>query len=624
MHKTNNSFLFKYFLPGFIAVLYLGIFYTLVDNSFFIWDDHEFLFDDIITKNNLFGFLFNQHYGLYHPTTTLFIKINYLIHSNNPLLLHALSIVIHLFNSILVLKLIKYFVKNKIASLVGFFIYLFHPLNVEVVAWLTSIKDLIYVSFSMLSLLYYTNYVLIKKFSLKHYLVLFLFTSLSLLSKPQAIILPFLFLGFDYYSGRKIKKIVIYEKIPFLIIALFVFMVNLYIRTNLYTNSSSIDITFIGRIAVIFYSFIHYLINSVYPSDLSIFYPYPFRTTAEIKPYYYYYLVLFLVLFSLFLYNIYRKGNKKVILLTVMGILSLLPVIQIFMISESIVNDRYSYFFLIPVAIFFSYLTEILIKFKNKIWKTLIFIVLTAFLISLTLFTYQRVKLWETPFLLFSNDYRNYSNSEILANTLGTLYLKKKMPDSAIILFDKSIAISPVYPQAHYNKGVAFETKNQINNAIDEYNKAIIQKIDFLLPLYRLSNIYYENKNYVNSMKYLNIYSKYGGTEAKAWNLRSKLNYLSGDIHLAIKNSIIAIKQEPDNTRFLYNLALSFGANNSYNKSIDILNKIIIIDNSFHQAYYLRGLVKIYTGQDGCRDLLMAKSLGNKLAEKAINKFCLK
>jgi tetratricopeptide (TPR) repeat protein len=61
-----------------------------------------------------------------------------------------------------------------------------------------------------------------------------------------------------------------------------------------------------------------------------------------------------------------------------------------------------------------------------------------------------------------------------------------------------------------------------------------------------------------------------------------------------------------------------------YNEAVSEYTKAIKINNNFPSAYYNRGLVEIFLGlkEDGCLDLKKAAELGEKEANKMIQKYC--
>src|SRR5690606_22052216 len=127
----------------------------------------------------------------------------------NATVFHALNLIIHLVNVLLVFRLI--FLLSGRDKWVAAFVALFfgiHPMHVESVAWISELKDMLYSLFFLAGLLVYYK-------SLQHVrpnirsrtavLILFLF---SLLSKPAAVIFPFVLLLLDYFHGRKLTRAV--------------------------------------------------------------------------------------------------------------------------------------------------------------------------------------------------------------------------------------------------------------------------------------------------------------------------------------------------------------------------------------------------------------------------------
>ena len=61
---------------------------------------------------------------------------------------------------------------------------------------------------------------------------------------------------------------------------------------------------------------------------------------------------------------------------------------------------------------------------------------------------------------------------------LGTALQAKNQLDEAIAEYRKAIELDPKYAPAHYNLGNALRAKNQLDEAIAEYKKAIDLQAD--------------------------------------------------------------------------------------------------------------------------------------------------
>ncbi len=194
MHlKDYKSKSYRVLFISAIVIVFILSCYELLFSGYFIWDDKSFLFDDIITTKPWLSLLTVSHYGLYHPLTTGFVKLGFLIFKNDSMYLHAILLLIHITNSFIVLKITKLLEFNNIVQILIFAIFLFHPNNIESYAWLTSIKDLLAGFFVLSAICYYLKFRenILKGYN-RHSIILILLSVAAILSKPTAIYLPFI------------------------------------------------------------------------------------------------------------------------------------------------------------------------------------------------------------------------------------------------------------------------------------------------------------------------------------------------------------------------------------------------------------------------------------------------
>lgn len=110
---------------------------------------------------------------------------------------HAVSLLVHVLNVLLVFGLLRRIVRNDWAAFAGAALFALHPVQVEAVAWVSGLTDLLGAFFSLLALgafLCYRETGQRTQFALAT-----LWFVLALLSKPSAVILPLLALILDHW-----------------------------------------------------------------------------------------------------------------------------------------------------------------------------------------------------------------------------------------------------------------------------------------------------------------------------------------------------------------------------------------------------------------------------------------
>jgi 4-amino-4-deoxy-L-arabinose transferase-like glycosyltransferase len=143
---------------------------------------------------------------------------------------------------------------------------------VESVAWVSERKDVLYTLFFLLSLIKYWRFLTNGKN--KNIIYSFLFFALSILSKPAAIILPFVLVLLDYWYGRKFTKRIVLEKVPFLLVSIVFAVLTFNIQSK--TAIASLDFYPLWtRFFFATYSAMIYIVRFFVPYPLSAFHPFP-------------------------------------------------------------------------------------------------------------------------------------------------------------------------------------------------------------------------------------------------------------------------------------------------------------------------------------------------------------
>jgi tetratricopeptide (TPR) repeat protein len=617
--SLNKSERIRIALLFIVIAFFIFSCYDLLFSGYFIWDDKTFLFDEIITGKSWKSLFTDGHYGLYHPVTTAFIRLTYLLFNNESIYLHALNLFIHIVNSLLFLNILYQFKVNFKIIIFVFPLFLFHPHNIETYAWLASIKDLI-ASFFVLSAVYY--YLKFRELILKgynrHSIILIILSVAAILAKPTAVYLPFIIYlieaGFQKRYFHKANLHLLYILIP---VAAFVVIYNYYIRVSTSSVFMLAEFSFYERILIAGINIAEYTLSSLALRPPSVFYPYPFEPGAS-SAYSLYLIPLLLLVIPYFALSRISRFNYT--LLLGIGLLLLLPVLQLVPIGESVRNDRYMYLF---IAYMLFMVAMIIPRFIDKIGKQkkwLPLLLLVA-LLSLTIIRYfDRIKHWNDQKELFTTDFTRHSNSEVLANTLGVLYLNTGNQEKAIEYLEMAIHLDGKYAKAYTNLGKAYRKMGEPGKAIPLFIRSILL-IPFQFESYHeLSATYYTQGNYRQADSVLNV--RFDKNNDQSLNLLGKIKYRLGEVDKSIELYSSALKIRKSEY-YLYDLAISYGKTGDYNKSLSLINEALNLNNKFAEAYYLKGVILAQKGEDPCSNFHKALSLGYEEARDMIQRFCL-
>jgi protein O-mannosyl-transferase len=530
-------------------LLTLIVYFPSLFNGITNWDDNVYAGNSYLkslSPANIVNLFSLYVAGNYHPLALLSLGIDHYIGGGNPFMFHFTNLLLHLLNTILVFLLVKRLTRNNLLAVFTFILFGVHTLHVESVAWISERKDVLYAFFYLLSLIFYLSHASGRK--RLNYWVSLLFFLLSSFSKGQAvtiiIVLPFI----DYVMDRKwFSMKVLLEKLPFLILAL-IFAVVAFRAQESAGALNKLYFTLPERFAFASFGFVQYLIKSVFPIGLSIFYPFPPRLTDGSIPSFYWFFVVAFPLFFTGFYFLFKRSKIYALGLG-MFFLTLLPVLQFIPVGGSLMADRYFYIPSVGLLLCFGLgLTAI----RNTRIRYAVFILFALFLSGLS---FARCMVWKDSIILWSDVISKYDYIEDAYYHRGIAYGNNGQWDKAIADYSRVIAINPKHKVAYSNRGAAYENLGQWEKAIADCSGAI--KID---PKYTEA---YSNR----SIAYANL----------------------GQWARAIADCSKAISIDPKYTDAYYNRSVVYGNLRQWDKEVADCSRIIEIDPKYASAYYNRG-----------------------------------
>ena len=370
-------------------------------------------------------------------------------------------------------------------------IFAFHPLNVESVAWIAERKNVLSTLFWLLTMWAYIHYA--EKPTIKRYVLVFLFLTLGLMSKPMLVTLPFVFLLLDYWPLRRFKlgqerdrNIVlekntakeldffglVLEKIPLFLLSIGSSIITVYLQ-NIGGALRSIDMLSLQtRLINAMVSYVEYLGKMVWPSGLSILYPHPGNALPLWQG-----ILCGMVLVGITIISIRLIRKAPYIAVGWFWYLgTLVPVIGIVQVGGQAMADRFTYIPLIGMFIIIAWGVPELIskwRYKEKALSVSAGIIILALLIT----TWRQVSYWENSITIFKHATRvtdkKYPNFSLAYNNLGIALYAKGKNQEAISHYKMAIKTKPAQAKAYYNLGIALNAERKNEEAISWYKKAI-------------------------------------------------------------------------------------------------------------------------------------------------------
>jgi len=422
----------------------------------------------------------------WHPLTWLSHMLDCQIFGLNPSAHHWTSLLFHMANSLLL-----FFIFNKMTGTIwrsAFVAALFalHPLHVESVAWISERKDLLSTFFGLISIAAYVKYAQEKR--PVSYLLCILFLGLGLMAKPMLVTFPFVLLLLDFWPlkrftgenygaprngatavfSRKNLFPLIGEKIPLFILVIFMSITTITAQHSKGAVQTLEYFPFHFRIYNALITYVTYIVKTVWPSHLSIFYPHPGNTLLlwQVAG------AALLLIGITVLAVVFLKRYPYVAVGWFWYLGTLVPVIGFVQVGTQAMADRYTYIPLTGLFIIAVWgIASLLEKWKHAraIAVTLAVIIISA----LGVRTAVQVGFWQNNVSLYTNAIRVNHRNDLAHNNLGVALDAIEKHDRAISHYRKSVEINPLNVDAFNNLANALADKERLGEAEKYYRKAL-------------------------------------------------------------------------------------------------------------------------------------------------------
>jgi len=210
-------------------------------------------------------------------------------------------------------------------------------------------------------------------------------------------------------------------------------------------------------------------------------------------------------------------------------------------------------------------------------------------LLLLSMATWQRNLVWRDKVSLWSDCVEKSPNKYRPHSHLGHALLEKGLIDEALMQFKKALEISPDSAEAHMNLGLSLFKAGKTKDAAAEYRTAIRIDPTQASAHNNLGVLFFEqgliDKAVAEYRKALKIDPRF----AHAHHNLGKAFEVSGMTDRAIKEYLLAIQLDPYYAHAYYNLGYIYGNKGSIDKAIDLFQKAIEINPSWADARYNLG-----------------------------------
>ncbi len=442
----------------------------------------------------------------WHPLTWLSHALDCQFFYLDPAGHHGTNVVLHLLNVLLLFWVLQSATGSVGRSAMVAAVFALHPINVESIAWVAERKNLLSMLFFLLALAAYHWYA--ERPHIGRYVLCAFLFMLGLMSKPQAITLPFVLLLWDYWplqrlavrdslfasrqkpapgvSGRiqlanrearssgeerKAKSRerllwLVMEKLPLFALSAASAVVTLQAQ-QAGGAIAAFRIPLTIRLANAAISYARYLEKAIWPSRLAVFYPHPLGSAlgwqAEAA-------AAGLLIITVL---VVRARERRYLLVGWFWFLgTLVPMIGLVQVGTQAMADRYAYLPFIGLYLMTCWGVAELAQ-QWRLPQPVLPAASLALLLALMTVTYRQVGFWQDDVTLWSHATQVTLGNYVAEDNLGEALVDKGNVEEAMPHFFRAVAIFPADPTSNLNIGAYEQAQQNFSSAIAQYNQVL-------------------------------------------------------------------------------------------------------------------------------------------------------
>src|SRR5438270_2177448 len=494
----------------FLAGISLAVFGQTVRHDFVNFDDDLYVYNTPairagLTIQGIARAFVSPHAGNWHPLATISHMLDCQLYGLNAGGYHATNVILHTIAALLLFCLLRQMTGAIWKSAIVAALFAVHPLHVESVAWVSERKDVLSAVFFMLTLIAYVRYVGAP--SIARYLTMAIVFAFGLMSKSMLVSAPLILLLLDYWPLRRIQTAhvssrwsvasrLLIEKIPLLILSVGACVITFVLQKR--TAEAIPPLPFLWRTENALASYVIYVLKTLCPTHLAVFYPHPNNTFAIWE-------VIFTIVALLAITAgaiAFRSQRPYLSTGWFWYLVMLVPVIGFVQVGEQGHADRYTYLpqvGLFVAAVWFAADVAKVRRSRSRLAITTA--VATLVILALAWMAFIQTSYWHNSETLWSHALAVTSDNDVAHNNLGYLCVDRDELDKAISHFETALRIRSGKRDPHYDVGSAFMQMNLANalarkgrsdEALVHYDEAIALQPYYADAYYNRGSVFFE------------------------------------------------------------------------------------------------------------------------------------
>ncbi|MGO8930630.1 MAG: tetratricopeptide repeat protein [Limisphaerales bacterium] len=601
-------------MAALLVLVTIALYWPVMRHDFVNYDDTMYVTANVrvqngLTLENLKWACCNPVSLNWHPLTVWSHMADCQLFGLKPWGHHLTSVLLHALNTVLVFLWLRsltgaFWRSALVAALFGL-----HPLHVESVAWVAERKDVLSTCFGLLSLIFYARYGrkgwAVKDRDIKargvpaprrlDYLLALICFALGLMSKPMLVTWPFVMFLLDYWPLERFKTSdawrLVTEKVPFFALAAAVSVVTFVVQKRGGAVVTAEAMPLGGRCGNALISYCRYLGKLFWPTDLAIFYPHPGQwPLAKV-------LLAGVLIAGISVLVFVRRRRYPFLLVGWLWFCgTLVPVIGLVQMGRQAMADRYTYIPSLGVLVLAVWGVYELTKSWH--YRVVAWSVAGSTVVVLCLaLTRQQLGYWKDSEVLFRHALEVTEDNYLAHLSLGSALNEKDQIDEAIREFQEAIRLKPDYALAHSNLGIALNRKGQIDEGISQYREAIRLKPDYAEAHKNLGMALVKKGQIDEAIREFQKAIRVKPDYDEAHNNLGMALVRKGQTDEAIREFQEAIRLKPDYAEACNNLGIALVSKGQIDEGISQYQKAIRLKTDYALAHSNLGIALVRKGQ---------------------------
>ena len=424
------------------------------------------------------GWAFTTERAMYvHPLTWMSHMLDCDLYGLRPWGHHLTNLIFHTLSTVLLFLVLARMTGRTWPSALAAALFAVHPLHVESVAWVAERKDVLSMFFWTAGLGVYAWHR--QRPSVGRYAATAALFLLGYMSKPMVVTFPFVLLLLDYWPlgqvdhtapfktmAEKLLRLAV-EKIPLFLMTLAMCAITVLMQMRGENLGFGAKVSLANRCANAVVVYVLYLVKTVCPSGLAIYYPHPLSRPAwQVAG-------AAVVLIAITLFAVREMRRRPWLLVGWLWYLgTLVPVIELVQAGSFSHADRYTYIPLIGIFVMVAWgLDEI---WATRRVPTAAGACAAALLVAAyALAAAHQTAYWKNSETLIRHALDATTDNAVARNNLGATLSNQGKREAAREQYQRALLIDPAYVRSIDNLGALLFEEGKCDEAMEKYNAVV-------------------------------------------------------------------------------------------------------------------------------------------------------